>query len=467
MSGARSLWLASGSAVAVVVGAFGPWAKTIGLTVESRDDELVALAALLGAIALVVFAVTRDRRLAAVPLVAGLAAVAVIGRFLADPAGPFGGPGDNVHLQWGVWVALAGSIGLALGSFLLVARASSRGVKLLRSPRRVLAAFSDEAVIEDLAKRLDRSGSEGAEVLATLADNVHVKTAGRLVEELTPVRTLDYSRHPIELVVTSPAAARRLHSVEKEPFTVEWIERSVKSGDVFYDIGANVGAYALIAAKATRNRAQILAFEPSASSFHDLTRNVLLNDCARSIVPLSLALWSEDTLLPFTFRSLSAGAARHHVDVAAGLSNPLTGTILGVRLDNLVEQFDAPVPTHAKIDVDGYELEVLRGAERTLARREWRSILVELDPDESERNTTIKQLLMGAGFDSGRSNEYRSTHRYPRPGERPVVYWTFRRDNRPIRRRRRQVSAPVPRQPPWAYLSRSLAAAAAKVRSKR
>ena len=220
---------------------------------------------------------------------------------------------------------------------------------------------------------------------------------------------------------------KRLGSVEKEPLTVEWIERSIKAGDVFFDIGANVGAYSLIAAKATGNGARIFAFEPAAASFRDLSRNVVLNGCAESVVPVPLALWSETGLLSLTFRSLSAGASRHRIGRGVASENGRTATILGVRLDDLMERFGIPVPTHAKIDVDGYELEVLRGAERTLARPEWRSIIIELDPDESERNLAIQELLTNAGFDVAVSHKREKSRRYPRPAERPDVYWTFTR----------------------------------------
>jgi FkbM family methyltransferase len=291
---------------------------------------------------------------------------------------------------------------------------------------RMLRAFDDDAVLRDFAKRLSRRDERGAELLAKLVEQMQLKAAGVLVDHLTPVRQLDYARHRIELLVSSPAIGRRLASVEKEPFTVDWIEQSIKPGDVFYDVGANVGPYSLIAAKATGNGARVFAFEPSAPSFNDLSRNVLINDCAESIVPLPLALWSESRLLSFTYHSLVPGASTHRVSSNLRLQRPLTETIIGIRLDDLVERFGLHVPTHAKIDVDGYELEVLRGATRTLTRPEWRSIIVELDREETDRNRAIKALLADAGFDSGDRQERTPSRRYPDPEERDV-YWIFRR----------------------------------------
>ena len=119
MSGARSFFWAASSVVVALIGAFGPWATKVGLTVDGSDDELTAIAALVAALALVVFSITRNRKLTAIPLLAGLISVVLVGHDLTDPAGPFGGPGPNIHLSWGIWTALAGSVGMALASLAL------------------------------------------------------------------------------------------------------------------------------------------------------------------------------------------------------------------------------------------------------------------------------------------------------------------------------------------------------------
>ena len=134
---ARSVWSAVASLVVVFVGAFGPWAKAFGLTVDGSDDEVVVAAACVAGIALVVLALTRSPRFAAVPLFAGLFSAMFIGHDLSDPAGPFGGPGPNIRLEWGIWTALAGSIGLVLASVALLAEVAGVGLRrrrLTRSP---------------------------------------------------------------------------------------------------------------------------------------------------------------------------------------------------------------------------------------------------------------------------------------------------------------------------------------------
>ena len=75
------------------------------------------------------------------------------------------------------------------------------------------------------------------------------RTLVRLKANLSPIVQLDYRRHRILLHADSPLGLYRARACQKEPETVRWIEEFVRPGDVFYDIGANVGAYSLIASK--------------------------------------------------------------------------------------------------------------------------------------------------------------------------------------------------------------------------
>ena len=73
---------------------------------------------------------------------------------------------------------------------------------------------------------------------------------------------------------TSLLRSRATTLLSKEPETIQWID-GFKDGVVLWDIGANVGVYALYAA--IRRKASVLAFEPSAPNFHVLSRNIHLN----------------------------------------------------------------------------------------------------------------------------------------------------------------------------------------------
>jgi FkbM family methyltransferase len=429
--GVRSYyWLAVASLPLVMLGALGPWVTRFGVRVDGSQDEIVLILGVVAA-CIVLYLRASDRRwLAAGPLVIGLTLAALTANDIRDPADIASGVGArSLSLQWGIYLAFAGSAMLVLASaFVFIGpRLGTRLLTPIRltpiRPRSlILGAFSDETVVCDFARRLCERDKGGAELLTKLVGEIGPHVASELVDRVTPTGELDYASHRIELVLGSRKVLGRLSSVEKEPFTVDWLE-SIGSGDVLYDIGANVGPYSLIAAKATDNQARVFAFEPSPATFRDLFRNVILNDCAESITALPVALWSETRVLSFKFHLFRSGAAKHRVASDLDSGHPRVARVVGVRLDDLVERFGLPVPTHAKIDVDGGELEVLRGAARTLRRPEWRSILIELQlGGETKQNRAVKALLEAAGFLSSHRHS-----RYPVPNDRKDRYWTFTR----------------------------------------
>lgn len=214
-------------------------------------------------------------------------------------------------------------------------------------------------------------------------------------------RRMDYAPHDIYLHVDSATELQtRLRSCAKEPDTVEWIE-SMKPGDTFYDIGANVGAYTLIAAKAFGGRVKVFAFEPAFLNFTQLCRNVALNQCQDSVTPLSIALSDKTTLDSFNYHDLIPGSALHTlgeaIDYKGDRFEPaLKQSVLSFKTDDLIAQFDLPKPTHIKIDVDGIEFLVLKGADQTLSDGILHSIVVELEAGEGEQQIT--EYLVQKGF---------------------------------------------------------------------
>ena len=123
---------------------------------------------------------------------------------------------------------------------------------------------------------------------------------------------MDYARHDIYLHVDSMTEYEtRLHSCRKEPDTVQWIEDSMKPGDIFYDVGANVGAYSLVAAKCFAGAVKVYAFEPAFLNFSQLCRNIFLNNCQETVFPLSVALSDKTIIDEFNYHDLVTGGSLH------------------------------------------------------------------------------------------------------------------------------------------------------------
>ncbi len=181
---------------------------------------------------------------------------------------------------------------------------------------------------------------------------------------------LDYDSAEIKMRVNNCAQLTRLNACAKEPETVEWIEENLKPGEIFYDIGAHVGAYSFVAWSVAKKDCKIYAFEPCSEIFPVLKSNIHLNNAEKEILAFPVAL---------------------------GKKTEKLNDFLFFRLDDFIHLFALDPPNHIKIDVDGPELSVLEGAPETLSLPGLHSILIEVD-EEAYPNKEIPLLLEKYGF---------------------------------------------------------------------
>ncbi len=223
--------------------------------------------------------------------------------------------------------------------------------------------------------------SVGASVIAFLINPLPVFMRARIKEKIKIIGKLDYSRREIKMLVDNHRQVQRLYACAKEPETVDWIEKFVQPGDVFYDVGANVGAYSFVAWAVSEGKSKVYSFEPSSSNFAALSQNIMLNKCSDAISSFNVALFDETKLLFLNYSSIEAGAAMHSLekDVVMHKQENQMQTILGYKLDNFIDQFGLLMPNHIKIDVDGTEQMVLGGAHHVLSYAGLKSILIEID----------------------------------------------------------------------------------------
>ena len=240
-------------------------------------------------------------------------------------------------------------------------------------------------------------------VVGSLVKVLPAKSRLTVKSGINIVKKMDYRRRDIFLTIDSEMEYRvRLHSCKKEPETVEWIETFFREGDVLYDVGANVGAYSLVAAKFFGGKVQVYAFEPSFLNFPQLCKNVMLNECQESVVPFQVALSDETAIDVFNYFNLFPGGAVHALGEAID-HNGDTFTpksrqpVLTYRTDDFIKQFRILPPNHIKIDVDGTELAILKGMDETLNDRSLRSMLLEITHGR-EQEPEILDFLAQKGF---------------------------------------------------------------------
>lgn len=231
------------------------------------------------------------------------------------------------------------------------------------------------------------------------------------------ILTLDYAPHPLYLYATSKVERRsRAFSCRKEPWTIAWLERHARAGDVVYDVGANIGAYALVAAHCVGPTGRVFAFEPGYASFAHLCDNIVLNGLESTIAPIPLPVGERSALSHLSYHRLYPGHARHvsgDADAADTDSPVYRQPVLLMAIDDLVRSFDLPTPRLMKIDVDGTELAVVRGARTLLRQASFEHLLVEIEAGNSE---AVIDELAAAGlalverhqrtYDDGTSSGY-------------------------------------------------------------
>jgi FkbM family methyltransferase len=184
----------------------------------------------------------------------------------------------------------------------------------------------------------------------------------------------------------------------KEPDTIDWIH-SFGSDALLYDVGANVGLYSLYAARAG---ARVIAFEPEAQNYALLNRNIHINGLQDKMTALNIAAGDRTRISHLYLSRFEAAGALHNFDRPVDYNQqPFAPAfkqgVMGARLDDLIDHFELPRPTHLKIDVDGAERAVIDGATKLLHDPGLRSVLIELN-EMLEADREIVAILEGCGF---------------------------------------------------------------------
>lgn len=148
----------------------------------------------------------------------------------------------------------------------------------------------------------------------------------------------------------------------------EEIENSIESGNVVWDVGANVGYYTALFLSKAGPKGRVIAFEPSLVSFGRLSKqfsecsNVVLQNVALAEFEGSGRLYiSQEGVTDSLTRGKGHGADYHDVWLKPGDAF-----------------FEAYPPNIVKIDVEGHELEVLLGMSRALKSDNLRHVFLEL-----------------------------------------------------------------------------------------
>ena len=178
-----------------------------------------------------------------------------------------------------------------------------------------------------------------------------MQTGGRGIRSMLPhgeiVRVLPRHRH-----------------LSWNPAEYEAFRGAVQPGATALDIGANVGAYSLLLGQWVGTKGRVFAFEPAPAIFDGLSRHIVLNGLSSIVMPVASAVGSCVTT---TASLVLAGThGESHLASAHDAAAPSVHVAL-TTVDRFCEE-QRIAPSFIKVDVEGFELSVLRGARETIAR---------------------------------------------------------------------------------------------------
>lgn len=174
---------------------------------------------------------------------------------------------------------------------------------------------------------------------------------------------------------------------------------------VFWDVGSNSGHHA-ISMLALRPNAQVIAFEPSPREIAKIYRSANLNSVTAQILPI--ALDQETELKPFHICINNSG--RNALDTWGDTSFYYRTLVQCFRADDLVHSGHLSAPNVIKIDVEGAELNVLKGMCEILQNSACIRIIFEAGIDVLDSNNPINKLLGSFGFQIFQLSRNESTH---------------------------------------------------------
>lgn len=172
---------------------------------------------------------------------------------------------------------------------------------------------------------------------------------------------------------------------------------TLKQGDCVWDVGANVGYYTRSFADRVGDAGAVFAFEPSPVNYLRLSAA-----CAtlKNVRPLQSGLGSENGKLTFQQGADDLGATSRVVEFFAA-----NAVVVDIRSgSSLIAEGDALPPNAIKIDVEGFELEVLLGLGKHLSSPALHSIGIEVhfgilkSRGMADAPSQIENLLQSHGF---------------------------------------------------------------------
>ena len=168
-----------------------------------------------------------------------------------------------------------------------------------------------------------------------------------------------------------------------------------KQGDIVVDIGAHIGLYTIISSKRVGTNGKVVAIEADPGNFEMLNRNIKLNQLT-NVIPLNYAVYSKETKIKLYLPSGESGFTKYNTIVSDWANNEDKFVEVNANtLDYLLQlnQIREEEVNWIKIDVEGAEFEVLKGATNVLSKSKDIALLMELHGPPNVYRPKVQEFL--------------------------------------------------------------------------
>jgi FkbM family methyltransferase len=174
-------------------------------------------------------------------------------------------------------------------------------------------------------------------------------------------------------------------------YWVDWeefnlIKNYLKPSDEVFDVGTNMGFYTIWMSQFI-GKGKIHSFEPDSGNFERLQQNIDLNNLQNQVTANQAAASDQDAILSFT----SGLDGENHI-ADSDLKN--TVSIQSQKIDSYIQQYSITSSiAYMKVDVEGFEYAVLKGADNVLRNKQIEIIQLEINKTIVNSGKTIEDLL--------------------------------------------------------------------------
>ena len=181
-----------------------------------------------------------------------------------------------------------------------------------------------------------------------------------------------------------------------ERYEIKLLQKIIQSGDICYDIGANIGFYSLYFDTLSKQKGKTICFEPASTAYEYLQANIKLNNRNSTVTEYKIGVGkdSKKERIYYPTHGTAAGTASIKYQNHDFKSEVITID----SIDSLMDKLNIPVPDFVKIDVEGYQQEVLEGGVKLFGQHapiimaELKDIEDKNDPDLDHIQALIQDL---------------------------------------------------------------------------